>query len=74
MSNQTIQLQSIGLQNAKPAGEFRAGDTTLWNFGYTATVLGIHKQTEKTVWLRLESEGEEYIRGFSKTRLVGVAA
>lgn len=45
----TIKLQSIGLTNSKPAGEFKEGDKMVFNFGETSTVLSITSISDKTV-------------------------
>lgn len=70
----TIKLQSIGTQKGVEAGELKAGDITLWNFGFTATVLEIVKETAKTVVLKCVSDdtGNIHERRFKKTRIVGV--
>lgn len=64
----TIKLQQIGSVNAKPAGELKVGDVTIWNFGSKAVVDSIVKETKKTVTLRVGG----YERRFNKDRLVGV--
>lgn len=70
----TIQLQQIGLQKGIEAGELKIGDVTLWNFGFTATVLEIVKETAKTVVLKCVSDdnGNVHERRFNKTRIVGI--
>jgi hypothetical protein len=37
----TIHLQGIGTHHAKPASELQVGDVTVWNQGYTETVLDV---------------------------------
>ena len=71
----TIQLQGIGIVNAKPAGELVIGDITVWNFGGTAIVLGKVKETAAFVTLLLD-EGEHGVfeRKLKKSRLVGCKA
>lgn len=73
--NDKIQLQSIGLVNAKPAGELVSGDVTIWNFGSTAIVLEKVKETAAFVTLSLDN-GKHGIseRRLKKTRLVGFRA
>jgi hypothetical protein len=70
----TIQLQQIGLQKGIKAGDLKIGDVTLWNFGFTSTVLDIVKETAKTVVLKCVSDDTGYIyeRRFNKTRIVGI--
>lgn len=70
----TIQLQQIGTKQAKPAGDLKAGDVTVWNFGFTETILSVVKETAKTVWLEIRSDksGTIHTRRLLKTRLVGV--
>ena len=78
MSNTTtapaasIQLQSVGLVPATPAGELKPGDVTVWNFGFTETILSVVKETAKSVVLEIRSdkEGTVHTRRFLKTRLV----
>ena len=72
MANNSIQLQSVGLVPAIPAGQLETGMVTVWNFGATETLLEKIKETPKTVWFKIRSDasGEEYTRRLSKTRLV----
>ena len=73
MTNQTIHLQGIGQVAAKPAAEIAAGDTLVFNYGYTYTVKGIYKVTAKTVTLILVNVSRsEFTQRFGKNTLVGI--
>ena len=74
MKNNTIQLQSIGHVKAIQAGQLEIGQVTIWNFGFTSTVVSKIKETAKTVILQIRDDksGTLYERRFKKTRLVGV--
>ena len=49
----TVQLQSIGKFQAKPAGELVVGDVTVWNYGFKETVVEIEKRG-KSVYATME--------------------
>ncbi len=69
----SIQLQSVGLVNAIPAGQVTIGTTLLWNFGHSSTVKAITKETLKSVWFTTQTDnGNIYNRRFLKTRLIAV--
>lgn len=71
----SIHLQGIGRVKAKPAQEFRVGDYMGWDYGGVSKVVGIAKETAKTItFLVLCSDGQVYERRMKKTRLVAVAA
>ena len=74
MTNQTIHLQGIGQVAAKPAAEIVAGDTLVFNYGYTYDVKRIYKVTAKTVTFVLATEktGAEFTKRFGKSTLLGV--
>ena len=60
---------------AKPAIEFKVGDLTVWNFGGTAEMVGVAKETAKMITLILkDDESGTYERRFLKTRLIGFKA
>ena len=44
---QTIHLQGIGEKPAILAKELKIGDVTVWNYGFTETIIGILKQRKK---------------------------
>ena len=69
----TIQLQEIGTVTAKPAQDLKVGDVTVWNFGGTAKVLSIVKETAKFITFQIEESTGVYTRRLKKSRLVGVA-
>jgi hypothetical protein len=69
MSN-SIHLQGIGLFTAKPAGELKVGDTTVWNYGSTAEVLTVRHKGQ-SVYVTLRDDKREYPeRRFLASRLV----
>lgn len=71
----TIHLQGIGEANAKAAGEFKVGERMLWNYGIANVVVGIEKETAKTITFTLKgTDSQFYSCPLKKTRLVGVAA
>jgi hypothetical protein len=76
VSPPTRHLQGIGSVHAKPAGNLRPGDVTVWNYGYTATVEGIVRETVAQIIVRLidNTTGDFYDRRMGKTRLVGITA
>lgn len=74
-TNQTIHLQSYGLCPAKPAGELKAGDVTVWNFGITETLTEVTDVSAQFVAVKLtDRNGRVFSRRMKKSRLVGVAA
>jgi hypothetical protein len=71
---QTVQLQSIGLVNAKPASEFQVGELTLWNFGYVSEVIAIAPKGKTMLTWTLRSEaGTVGTRNVKASRLVAIA-
>lgn len=71
-----IHLQGIGRSRAKPAGEIRVGDITLWNFGMRARVEAIRDASQHFVEADLlhEEDGKVRSRRLKKDRLVGVSS
>jgi len=69
----TIKLQGIGSTTAKMAQDLKVGDITVWNFGSTAKVLAIAKETAKFITFKIEESSGVYTRRLKKDRLVGVA-
>ena len=69
---QTIHLQGIGEKPAILAKELKIGDVTIWNYGFTETIIGILKQTPKSIVFQIKSNNTDYIgqRRLSKNRLV----
>lgn len=69
-----IHLQGIGLTHAKPASSLRAGDVTVWNCGYLATVVSVEEVSPKFLNLVTLSEGasQTFTRRVGKSRLIGV--
>ena len=55
---------------AKRAAELEIGDTMIWNYGGTSTLVSIDRETAKTIWTTVESSGKLYNRKFRKTTLV----
>ncbi len=71
MTTQAIHLQGIGLFTAKPAGELKVGDNTVWNYGSTALVNTITAKG-KSVLVTLKTEDGKVWpeRRFLASRLV----
>ena len=76
----TIQIQSVGKVNAKPAAEFSVGEKMLWNFGYSSEILEIVKETPTQIVFKINSisptgKVEDFTgeRRLKKTRLVAIA-
>lgn len=69
---QTIHLQGIGEKPAILAKELKIGDVTIWNYGFTETIIGILKQTQKSIVFQIKSNNTDYIgqRRLYKNRLV----
>ena len=57
----TIHLQGIGEKPAIPAKELKIGDVTIWNYGFTETIIGILKQTTKSIVFQIKSNNTDYI-------------
>jgi DNA repair protein RadC len=74
-TTQAVQLQGIGLHNAKPASELAVGDVTVWNYGSTAEVISVTEASPVflLVNLRDEKSGQVSPRRLKKTRLVAVS-
>jgi hypothetical protein len=71
----TVQIQSVGKCNGKPAGQLKIGDITIWNFGRTATFAGFKKETKAQVVAEFISrDGTKWEKRMGKDRLVAVAA
>jgi len=51
-----VWYQGVGWQPAKPASEIQAGDRLIYNYGYTAKVLNVIKETAKTIIFEVESK------------------
>ena len=58
---QTIHLQGIGEKPAILAKELKIGDVTIWNYGLTETIIGILKQTPKSIVFQIKSNNTDYI-------------
>lgn len=55
-----IHLQGIGKQPAVKASELKVGDTLMWNFGYTSTIIEIVKETAKSITIKTKNK-DNYI-------------
>ena len=58
---QTIYLQGIGEKPSIPDKELKIGDVTIWNYGFTETIIGILKQTTKSIVFQIKSNNTDYI-------------
>ena len=73
MTTATVQIQSVGRCNGKPAGQLQAGDVTIWNFGYTYTFVGFVKETKAQVIAQFAGrDGSTWQKRMGKDRLVAV--
>jgi hypothetical protein len=69
----TKHLQGIGKVHAKAAGQIKAGDVLIWNYGYTSVVNGVEKTSPQYITATLVCEdGAESTRRMKIDRLVGV--
>lgn len=71
----TVKLQGIGNFTAKPAAELQAGDVTVWNYGYTETVLGVERLSTHFVRVAFTSAKDParvFYRRLKLDRLVAV--
>lgn len=72
----TAKLQGVsGWIKAKPAAELKPGDVTMWNYGYTETVLSVApSKSGKTVTAVIidDKSGNKYTRKLGAARLVAV--
>jgi len=72
----TVKLQGVsGWIKAKSAAELKPGDVTMWNYGYTETVLAVvASKTGKTVSVEISDDktGNHYTRKMGAARLVAV--
>lgn len=55
-----IWLQSVGLHHAKPAAELQVGDTMVWNFGSTSTVLSVRRAGASVYVKQKTDDGKEW--------------
>lgn len=69
---ETLHLQRIGSKPAVRAAELKGGDVTMWNYGHTETILGVAKETDKTIVfnIRCNDSGIITTRRLAKDRLV----
>lgn len=67
-----VHLQGIGEKPAVTAAELQKGDVTIWNYGYTETILNIAKETEKTITFKIRCNESGYVgtRRLNKSRLI----
>jgi len=77
MTEETIQLQSVGWVPAKLAVNVKVGDTLMWNFGTTSEVVAVREVSACFVEVTEKWEAKPYggpsetKRKLKKTRLVG---
>ena len=71
----TTHLQGIGAVNSKAAGEFKVGETMLWNYGFEEAVVAIEKETAKTITFTIKNTGGQlFSRKLNKSSQVGFLA
>lgn len=69
-----IRLQGVGMVNAIPAEEMRAGDIRMFNFGATELVIKVIEKSEKTLTVISynNDNGKYYIYDIRKTTPVAI--
>jgi hypothetical protein len=72
LATETLHLQGVGIKPAVRAAELESGDVTMWNYGKKETILGIVKETDKTIVFNIKSNDSGYVgtRRLAKGRLV----
>lgn len=72
LATETLHLQGVGIKPAVRATELESGDVTMWNYGKKETILGIVKETAKTIVFNIKSNDSNYVgtRRLAKDRLV----
>lgn len=69
-----IRLQGVGMKNAIPAEEMKAGDIRMFNFGATELVIKVIEKSEKTLTVISynNDNGQYYIYNIRKTTPVAI--
>lgn len=72
LATETLHLQGVGIKPAVRAAELESGDVTMWNYGRKETILGIAKETAKTIVFNIKCNDSGYVgtRRLAKDRLV----
>lgn len=72
LAAETLHLKGVGIRPAVRAAELESGDVTMWNYGCKETILGIAKETAKTIVFNIKCNDSGYIgtRRLAKDRLV----
>lgn len=72
LATETLHLKGVGIRPAVRAAELESGDVTMWNYGCKETILGIAKETAKTIVFNIKCNDSGYIgtRRLAKDRLV----
>lgn len=72
LATETLHLKGVGIRPAVRAAELESGDVTMWNYGCKETILGIAKETAKTIVFNIKCNNSGYIgtRKLAKDRLV----
>lgn len=72
LATETLHLQGVGIKPAVRAAELESGDVTMWNYGKKETILGIVKETAKTIVFNIKSNDSNYVgtRRLAKDSLV----
>lgn len=72
LETETLHLKGVGIRPAVRAAELESGDVTMWNYGCKETILGIAKETAKTIVFNIKCNDSGYIgtRRLAKDRLV----
>jgi len=70
----SVHLQGIGKVTAKPAGELKIGDKTVWNYGFIETIVAIELKGKSVYVTITDNRNEKFTRRFLQTRLVGITS
>lgn len=72
LATETLHLKGVGIRPAVRAAELESGDVTMWNYGCKETILGIAKETAKTIVFNIKCNDSGYVgtRKLAKDRLV----
>lgn len=69
----TVHLQNYGLHRAKPAGELKAGDTMVFNFGITHKVESVRLKGKSVYAVLSSADGKVWPeKRYSQSTLVAV--
>jgi len=67
----TIWLQSVGRVKAKQAGQFKVGESIMWNYGVKSLITKITPKGSRFEMVIVEA-GKEYVRTFNADRMLAI--